>query len=104
MQLQTKSNGKNMHIEVLRTIEQADPFAEQWNDLLACCSASHVPFLRYEYLKTWWNTLGGGEWPAGELYIVLARHENGDLVGIAPLFFTKNRDDQPALMLLGSIE
>lgn len=93
-----------MQIKVLRTIEQADSFAEDWNDLLACCSASHVPFLRYEYLNAWWKTLGGGEWTNGELFIVVVSHENGDLVGIAPLFFTTNRDNQPALMLLGSIE
>ena len=28
----------------------------------------------------------------------------GELVGIAPLFLTKNRDGEPALMLIGSIE
>ncbi len=63
-----------------------------------------MPFLRFEYLNAWWKTLGGGEWPTGELFIVVVSHENGDLVGIAPLFFTHNRDDRPALMLLGSIE
>ena len=93
-----------MQINVIRTIEQAAPLTEGWNDLLACCSASHVPFLRFEYLNAWWKTLGGGEWPTGELFIIIASHENGDLVGIAPLFFTNNRDNQPALMLLGSIE
>lgn len=93
-----------MQIKVLRTIEQASSIAEEWNDLLACCSASHVPFLRFEYLNVWWKTLGGGEWPNGELFIVLISHENGALVGIAPLFFTQNRDNLPALLLLGSIE
>ncbi len=93
-----------MPVKVFRTFEQAEPYAEQWNELLACCSASHVPFLRFEYLKSWWNTLGGGEWPEGEPFIVLASHADGELVGIAPLFLTKNRDGLPALMLLGSIE
>jgi CelD/BcsL family acetyltransferase involved in cellulose biosynthesis len=104
MQLQTTSYGLIMQIRVLRTIEQAALIAEEWNDLLACCSASHVPFLRFEYLNAWWKTLGGGEWSNGELFIVVVSHENGDLVGIAPLFFTLNRDSQPALLLLGSIE
>ena len=93
-----------MQIKVLRTIEETTPIAEEWNDILACCSASHVPFLRYEYLAAWWNTLGGGEWPNGELFVVVISHDSGEISGIAPLFFTKNRDNLPALMLLGSIE
>jgi CelD/BcsL family acetyltransferase involved in cellulose biosynthesis len=59
--------------------------------------------LRNEYLSTWWQTLGGGEWSQGELCVVVARQE-GQLAGIAPLFFTDNREGDPALMLLGCIE
>jgi CelD/BcsL family acetyltransferase involved in cellulose biosynthesis len=55
-------------------------------------------------LKTWWRTLGGGEWSHGELYIATARQPTGELSGIAPLFITENREGEPALMLLGSIE
>lgn len=93
-----------MQIQVLRAIEQTVPFAEEWNDLLACCSASHVPFLRHEYLAAWWKTLGGGEWSHGELFVVMIRQDDGELLGIAPLFFTANRESQPALLLLGSVE
>jgi CelD/BcsL family acetyltransferase involved in cellulose biosynthesis len=92
-----------MHLEALRTLEEIDEIADEWNHLLSV-SASHVPFLRYEYLRAWWETRGGGEWPQGELYVVTARGEAGELVGIAPLFFTENLDGDPALMLLGSIE
>lgn len=92
-----------MHLEALRTLEEIDEIADEWNHLLSV-SASHVPFLRYEYLRAWWQTRGGGEWPQGELYLVTARGEAGELVGIAPLFFTKTLDGDPALMLLGSIE
>jgi CelD/BcsL family acetyltransferase involved in cellulose biosynthesis len=76
---------------------------KEWNDLLAH-SASHVPFLRHEYITTWWQGMGGGEWSHGELFVVTARQEQGELIGIAPLFLTDNRDGEPALMLLGSIE
>jgi CelD/BcsL family acetyltransferase involved in cellulose biosynthesis len=93
-----------MHLEILRTLNTNDPLAGEWNDLLASCSASHVPFLRYEYLSSWWKTLGGGEWQNGELFTVLARQEDNTLSGVAPLFYTHNRDGIPALMLLGSIE
>jgi CelD/BcsL family acetyltransferase involved in cellulose biosynthesis len=93
-----------MKIEVLKHFSEAERFSTQWNELLSCCSASHVPFLRYEYLRAWWSLLGGGEWSSGELFIVIASRENGELVGIAPLFFTRNRENTPAFMLLGSIE
>ncbi|MEW5869010.1 MAG: GNAT family N-acetyltransferase [Chloroflexota bacterium] len=93
-----------MQLTVYQNAEDLQTLTEEWNELLACCSASHVPFLRYEYLSTWWQTLGGGEWQQGQLFTVAARHEDGSLVGIAPLFFGPNREGQPALMLLGSIE
>jgi CelD/BcsL family acetyltransferase involved in cellulose biosynthesis len=63
-----------------------------------------VPFLRYEYLSTWWNTLGGGEWQAGDLYVMVAHNDQDELIGIVPLFLTKNLDGKDALMFLGSIE
>jgi CelD/BcsL family acetyltransferase involved in cellulose biosynthesis len=57
----------------------------EWNDLLAG-SIDDVPFLRHEFLAAWWRTLGGGEWPGGDLLVTLARDEAGRLVGAAPLF------------------
>ena len=63
----------------------------------------HVPFLRYGYLHNWWLTRGGGEWPESRLVLITA-HENGRLVGVAPLFYTPDHQGQPRLMLLGSIE
>jgi CelD/BcsL family acetyltransferase involved in cellulose biosynthesis len=77
-------------------------FAPEWNTLLSE-SVTDVPFLRYEYLAAWWQTLGGGEWRDAALSLVTA-HEAGRLIGIAPLFRTTDRDGLPALMLLGSIE
>jgi CelD/BcsL family acetyltransferase involved in cellulose biosynthesis len=76
--------------------------AADWNMLLAE-STAHFPFLRYEYLMTWWATRGGGEWPESELAVVKAC-QDGRLAGIAPLFSSRNRDGNPALLLLGSIE
>jgi len=72
---------------------------DEWNDLLAE-SITHVPFLRHEYLNAWVDSGGGGEWPPLQLAILTAR-QDGQLKGIAPLFFdAPNR----RLMLLGSIE
>ena len=61
-----------------------------------------MPFLRYEYLRTWWRTRGGGEWNDAALRLVTAR-EAGSLVGVAPFFRTQH-DGRRAWLLLGSIE
>lgn len=82
--------------------ESLAPLADAWNELLTH-SVTDAPFLHYEYLRDWWQTLGGGEWTQADLRVVTA-HEDGRLIGVAPLFQTINRDGQPALMLLGSIE
>ncbi len=92
-----------MNLEIVRTLPELENITNEWNQLLEK-SANNVPFLRHEYLATWWETLGGGEWKQGELYVVLARGDSGELLGIAPLFITENLAGQRALMLLGSIE
>jgi CelD/BcsL family acetyltransferase involved in cellulose biosynthesis len=92
-----------MHIATLHTLPELMRLEKEWNDLLSR-SASHVPFLRHEYISAWWQGMGGGEWPGGEMYIVTMRQDNDELIGIAPLFLTHNRDGELALMLLGSIE
>lgn len=93
-----------MHLDTVTNVEEFAKLATEWNDLLECCNASHVPFLRHEYLIAWWNTLGGGEWPHADLNIITARDDDGSLVGIAPLFYTLNLDGKPSYMLIGSIE
>jgi len=92
-----------MQIKVWSTLEELEDKAVVWNNLLLK-SASHVPFLRHEYLTSWWKTLGGGEWQSGSLHVVAAFADDDELVGIAPLFHTKNLDGKSALMFIGSIE
>jgi len=77
--------------------------AEEWNALVGR-GVLNAPFLRHEYLSIWWETRGGGEWPTDTQLCLLSAHENGQLVGLAPLFFAANRDGLPVLMLVGSIE
>ena len=93
-----------MKLNTILTVEEFQDLTSEWNQLLECCSASHVPFLRHEFLAAWWNTMGGGEWSEGKLNIIIARDESEQLVGIAPLFRTTNLEGDPALMLIGSIE
>lgn len=88
-----------MHFTIYKQFP--DQLAQAWNGLLDE-SITHVPFLRYEYLKTWWETRGGGEWSQAELSIITAQ-ENDRLVGIAPLFKAEH-EGKLAYLLLGSIE
>jgi CelD/BcsL family acetyltransferase involved in cellulose biosynthesis len=86
-----------MDFKLHTTFETLEPLASDWNELVAV-SITNAPFLRYEYLSTWWSTRGGGEWKDAELAVITAS-ERGALIGIAPLFLTGTR-----LMFLGSIE
>ena len=87
-----------MNIELVQSTPEFLALQEEWNDLLSS-SASHVPFLRHEYLAAWWSTLGGGEWESGKLAILVDRNPDGSLAAIAPLFITEQR-----VLLLGSFE
>jgi CelD/BcsL family acetyltransferase involved in cellulose biosynthesis len=91
-----------MEFTLHRDFSELEPMSTGWNALLAE-SITDVPFLRHEYLRTWWETRGGGEWPDSELAVVTA-HQDGRLAGVAPLFAARNRDGDQALLLLGSIE
>ena len=92
-----------MKIEIIRQENQWAEIAPQWNHLLDK-SVSKVPFLRYEFLRAWWEHRGGGEWPESELFILVGRSENDEIIGIAPLFRANNGDGKQVLMLLGSHE
>jgi len=93
-----------MQIEIYREATVFDTLRSEWNALLEH-SVSRIPFLRAEYQQAWWRHRGGGEWETAELVVVVARDEAGQVVGVAPLFYTpRNRDGRPALMFIGSVE
>ncbi len=87
-----------MTIQLIQSDSDFFNLKHEWNALLQD-SASHVPFLRHEYLFGWWKTLGGGEWERGTLSILIERDANNTLVGAAPLFMV---DQQ--VRFLGSVE
>ena len=76
-------------------------YHQAWDELLAN-SPTNIPFLRFGYQKIWWQSMGGGEWDNGELYIIMG-FENDRLVGIAPLFRT-SQDGKNILAVIGSQE
>jgi CelD/BcsL family acetyltransferase involved in cellulose biosynthesis len=92
-----------MKIEFIRTAEDLATLRQEWNDLLET-ALTNTPFQRHEYQSIWWSTKGGGEWESGELWVAAGRNDAGELVGLAPLFFTRNDDGKPALLFIGSIE
>jgi len=93
-----------MQLELITQTKDFDKLSKEWNQLLTSQCASHVPFLRHEYLRAWWEELGGGEWENGELCIITGRSESGKLVAIAPLFFTENDNGLAGLYFIGSTE
>jgi CelD/BcsL family acetyltransferase involved in cellulose biosynthesis len=55
----------------------------EWNDAVERAGIAH-PFLRHEWLRTWWEAFGGGH--GQELHTFVVRHE-GRVCAIAPLMF-----------------
>lgn len=97
-----------INIEVIQSEERWKELAEPWNSLLAK-SITDVPFLRHEFLFSWWQHRGGGEWDSAEqqadgLYILVGRDPAGEMIGALPLFLSKNRAGNRVLLLMGSIE
>lgn len=89
---------KPLHLTLHTSFDSLEALAAAWNELLTE-SVTNAPFLRYEYLCTWWRTRGGGEWDENARLLVYTAEEDGQLVGIAPLFFAKGK-----IWLLGSVE
>jgi hypothetical protein len=87
-----------MTIDIIQTQSELNELKNIWNSLLSR-SASHVPFLRHEYLTNWWKTKGGGEWQDGDLFVLTWRESGEDITGIAPFFLVKDR-----ILFLGSFE
>jgi CelD/BcsL family acetyltransferase involved in cellulose biosynthesis len=87
-------------------IHDVEPFLaleESWNARLSQ-SVTDVPFLRHEFLSAWWETLGGGEWDGGDLWIGVERDQNGALQAAAPFFRVNDEPGQSRLMFLGTVE
>ncbi len=92
-----------MELKQYNNFDALAKFKDNWNHLLEQ-SVSQVPFLTYDYLRTWWQTKGGGEWPEDSELVLIAAFEGDELIGIAPLFRANNLEGIPALMFVGAIE
>jgi hypothetical protein len=75
-----------------------DTLAQEWDNLLE--RSVHPPFfIRYSYQKTWWRYLGNGD-----LLLIAIRTDNGQLVGLAPLFASTDQAGQRRLALVGCVD
>ena len=79
-----------------------DEIKTRWESLLDE-SSTNVPFLRFDYLKHWWQTRGGGEWPMDSQLAIVTASQNNNLTGIAP-FFLHTDSEHTTMYLLGSKE
>ena len=50
-----------MKFALINSLSGMDALSQRWDGLLKE-SASRVPFLQFQYLRSWWETRGGGEW------------------------------------------
>lgn len=91
-----------MQIKLVQDESAWDALAQPWNQLL---NKSHAksPFQIFEFQRAWWTHKGGGEWPQGELFLLLGYSDKGDLEAIAPLFLNRE-EGQQTLRLIGSHE
>lgn len=93
-----------MKFNLINKYEDWEALKTEWDELLKN-SICRYPFLEFWYSQNWWQTLGGGEWPAenSELKIITAR-ENDQLIGIAPLFSSFKDGSPMALRFIGQVE
>ncbi|HAE85669.1 MAG TPA: hypothetical protein DCG78_04075 [Anaerolineaceae bacterium] len=93
-----------MEFSLIQDTASWDALASEWNELYNE-SYARVPFLRWSYLRSWWQTLGGGEWePSQTQLAIITAREQGQLVGLAPFFLSTKEGFDPALRFLGSVE
>ena len=59
----------------------------RWNSLLGGSITNEV-FLLWEWVDAWWSSFKDNE---KQLYILIGKNSNGELVGIAPLYRENNR-------------
>jgi CelD/BcsL family acetyltransferase involved in cellulose biosynthesis len=72
-------------VEVVTTFHDFLALQSSWNALVDRAGIEH-PFLRHEWIRTWWDCFGSGK----RLHIVLVKSRD-ELVAIAPFMLTQGR-------------
>jgi peptidoglycan/xylan/chitin deacetylase (PgdA/CDA1 family)/CelD/BcsL family acetyltransferase involved in cellulose biosynthesis len=74
-----------VRIERISGTKELGALEGEWNSLLGRSSADSV-FLTWEWLSAWWSAYGTGK----ELSVLVARGEDGECIGIAPLYIERS--------------
>lgn len=74
-----------MRIERISTYQELCALERDWNMLVRRSSVNSV-FLTWEWLASWWLAYGRGK----ELFVLVARSDAGECLGIAPLQLEKS--------------
>jgi CelD/BcsL family acetyltransferase involved in cellulose biosynthesis len=89
----SRPTGQRLEAAVLRKTTDFASLKEEWDDLYKSCPSA-TPFSSWEWLYSWWEVYGEGNY---KLRLVTLREEaSGLLVGLLPLMVRRGR-----LLLLG---
>jgi hypothetical protein len=83
---------RRLHTAVLRDTTQFASLKQEWDGLYQSCPSA-TPFSSWEWLYSWWEVYGEGNY---KLRLITLRDEGGLLVGLLPLMVRRGR-----LFLLG---
>ena len=92
-----------MITRVFQTFEGLKSIEDAWVELLDRMPIKS-PFQDPGYNRLWWDTLGGGEWQEGDLWVIAGYDQTERLVGLAPLFLSHTASGSRELRLIGSHE
>jgi CelD/BcsL family acetyltransferase involved in cellulose biosynthesis len=91
-----------MRVDILTEPNCFDTLAQEWHELLKSAPVNHI-FMTPEFQKTWWETLGSGT-ESALLYVVTIRNDQGQLVGLAPLYKFRNTEGKFQLSFIGCVD
>lgn len=80
-------NDTILSVRLIRDERAFEALEPEWDRLLES-SAQRVYFLRYSWIRSWWRHLAP---PGARLHILCCRDRHGELVGIAPLYWRRQR-------------
>ncbi len=82
-----------MHLSRISQVEDLQPLKETWNEL-----ADGNPCLSWDWLVSWWGQYG----VENVLYVMVARSDQGEVVGIAPWYLDQGQPLSKTIRFLGS--
>jgi CelD/BcsL family acetyltransferase involved in cellulose biosynthesis len=89
----------SVKVETHCTNQIFETLRAEWNALLTQ-SVTDTLFLTWEFQATWWRHFGANN----SLYVLTVRADDGELLGIAPLYVEPDAQLGKALRLIGGIE